>query len=250
MRTLTQVWVFFVTLIFLFLLLGFQLAGRVGLLFAFLVSLFIVYATLHRGVRLFRKKMNAQVFSGNDATGFLTEIHSNKLRFGLRKINVYKTELNTPPLVWKSKSDEGHLILNVNLLDNLSPEEIKLLSLFLLAHLENRSFLITPILSVISQIFFTFNIFSIIISIIVTSLFKTKREIFKSDARFKKLAEVSDYELGFFINKLHYFDFNQNKKQIGTEYFSVLSFRNKNLLNQYGIPKLKLRLEKIMGFAI
>lgn len=250
MRTLTQVWVFFIALTFLFLLLGFQFAGRAGLFVAFLISLFVVYATLHRGVRLFKKKLNAHMFIGNDSTGFLNEINSQKLKFGLKKINVYRTEHNTPPLVWKSKSNEGHLLINTHLLDNLNPLEIKLLSLFLLAHLEKRSFLLTPILSVINQSFFNFNIFSIFISVILTTLFNTKKDIFISDARFKNIAEVSNYELGFFINKLHHFDFNQNNKQIGTEYFSVLSLKRNNFFNQYGIPNLKLRLENIMGFAI
>ena len=250
MRVLTQVWVFFVALIFLFLLLGFQLAGRAGLLIAFLISLIVVYAALQRGIRLFRKKLNAQEFSGNDSSGFLTDIHTNKLRFGLRKINVYRTEHNTPPLIWKNKPEVGHIILNFKLLDNLNPQEIKFLSLFLLAHLQNRSFLLTPILSVIQQSFFSFNIFSIFLSVIVTTLFKTKADVYKSDNKFKSIAEVSNYELGFFINKLHCFEFHQSKKQLGTEFFSVLSLNKNDVLNMHGIPNLNLRLEKIMGFTI
>lgn len=250
MRTLTQVWVFFVTLTFLFLLLGFQLAGRLGLFIAFIVSLFIVYATLHRGVRLFKKKLNAHLFSGNDSTGFLTEINSHKLKFGLRKIHVYRTDSHTPPLVWRSRPTEGHLLINQQLIENLTAREIRLLSLLLLSHLEKRSFLITPVLSVINQSFFTLNIFSTIISKIVAFVFKIKRDVLTADAKFKSQAEASDYELGFFLNKLHNFEFHQNKKQLGTEYFSVLSLKKFNFFDQYGIPSLKQRLEKIMGFAI
>ncbi|MEQ1722221.1 MAG: hypothetical protein ABL930_03535, partial [Pseudobdellovibrio sp.] len=128
-----------------------------GLFVAFLISLFLVYAALHRGIRLFKRKLNAQEFSGNDASGFLTEIQSNKLKFGFRKIHVYKTLHSTPPLIWRSRASEGHLIVNSNLLDNLGEVEIKLLSIFLLSHLQTRSFLITPILSVINQSFFNFN---------------------------------------------------------------------------------------------
>ncbi len=250
MRTLTQVWVFFLTLTFLFLLLGFQIAGRLGLFIAFLFSLTIVYATLHRGVRLFRKKLNAQLFNGNDSSGFLTELNSHKLKFGLRKIYVYRTNTHTPPLVWKSRPTEGHLLINSQLVDNLNPHEIKLLSLLLLSHLEKRSFMITPILSVINQSFFALNILSAIISKTVAFVFKIKRDILNADAKFKKEGESSDFELGFFLNKLHNFEYHQNKKQLGTEYFSVLSLKKFNFFDQYGIPSLKQRLEKIMGFAI
>ncbi len=250
MRTLTQVWVFFLTLTFLFLLLGFQLAGRLGLFIAFIVSLFIVYATLHRGVRLFKKKLNAQLFSGNDSSGFLTELNAQKLKFGLRKIHVYRTGFQTPPLVWRSRSTEGHLLINQQLLDNLNAREIRLLSLLLLSHLEKRSFLITPILSVINQSFYGLNIFSALLSKTAAFLFKIKRDVLTADAKFKSQADASDYELGFFLNKLHNFEFHHYKKQLGTEYFSVLSLKKFNFFDQYGIPSLKLRLEKIMGFAI
>lgn len=250
MRTLTQVWVFFLTLTFLFLILGFQLAGRLGLFTAFIISLIIVYATLHRGVRLFRKKLKAQPFVGNDSSGFLTELNSHKLKFSLRKINVYRTEYHTPPLVWKNRPSEGHLLVNSRLIENLNPREIKLLALLLLSHLEQRSFFITPILSVINQSFFILNFFSVIVSKMTTSVFKIKRDVLSADAKFKIEAETSDYELGFFLNKLHNFEFHQNKKQLGTEYFSVLSLKKYDFFDQYGIPSLKQRLEKLMGFAI
>jgi len=250
MRTLTQVWVFFIALTFLFLFLGFQLMGRLGLFVAFLISLIIVYATLHRGLKLFKKKLNAKVLCGNDTRGFLSAIESHKAQFNFKKITVYQTRHNTPPLIWKSKYDQAHLILNFHLLDNLSPDEIRLLALLLLSHLQNRSFLVTPILSVINQSFFNFNIFSVILSSLITFVFGTQKDILKSDFKFKRLSEASIYELGFFINKLHNFDFHQNKKRIGTEYFSVLSFKKNNFLNQYGIPNLKLRLRNIMGFSI
>ena len=249
MRTLTQVWVFFLSLTFLFLLLGFHLAGRVGLFVAFLISLLLVYATLQRGLNLFRKKLNAQDYTGNDPSGFLTEIQKNKLKFGFKKIYVYHTEHNTPPLIWKNKPDEGHLVLNNNLLQNLNPNEIKLLSSLLLSHLENRSFLITPILSVINQSLLNLGMISSAISFIFVTAFRTQKDILKSDKKFKLMSDASNYEIGYFINRLHSFEFNQNKKSIGTEYFSVLSIRN-SLLNQYGIPDLNFRLKNIMGFSI
>lgn len=250
MRILTQVWFFFTTLTFLFLLLGFQLAGRPGLFIALLVSLFFIYAALQRGLKLFKKKLKAKEFAWHDPSGFISEIQNHKLKFGFNKITIYQTEHSTPPLIWKSNANEGHIVINFKLLENLQFSEIQLLTLFLLSHLENRSFLVTPILSVINQSFFSLNIFSILLSTIVTLVFDIKRDIIKSDKKFKNISTVSNYELGYFINKLHKFDFNQTKKKIGTEYFSVLSFQNYILPNQYGIPNLKLRLENIMGFVI
>jgi hypothetical protein len=250
MRTLTQVWVFFIALTFLFLLLGFQLAGRLGLFVAFLISLFLVYATLHRGIRLFKRKLNAQDFSGNDITGFLTEIQNNKLKFGFRKIHVYKTLHSTPPLIWRSRRSEGHLIVNSKLLDNLNEVEVKLLSIFLLSHLQTRSFLITPILSVINQSFFNFNIFSIGLSHVANFFFKTKKDVLDADLNFRNMVDYSHFEAGYFVNKLHQFEFHQTPKQLGTEYFSVLSLKKQGFYRHYGLPDLNLRLQKIMGFNI
>lgn len=249
MRTLTQVWVFFLSLTFLFLLTGFQIGGRIGLFVAFLVSLFFIYATLHRSLRLFRHKLAAQDYSGNDPTGFLKEIQSNKLKFGFKKINVYLSSHKTPPLIWKSHFDEGYIILNSALLNHLSPNEIKLLALMMLSHLQNRSFLITPILSVINQSLFAFSVVSTLISSLCTKLFGTNKDILKSDKKFKLMADSDEYELGHFLNKLHSFEFHHNKKALGTEYFSILSLQ-KNYLNQYGIPKLEVRLKQMMGFSL
>jgi hypothetical protein len=250
MRTLTQVWVFFITLTFLFLLLGFQLAGRLGLFIAFLISLLLVYATLHRGIRLFKRKLNVQEFSGNDASGFLNEIQNNKLKFGFRKINVYKTLHPTPPLIWRSGSSEGHLILNSNLIDNLGEVEIKLLSIFLLSHLQKRSFLIAPILSVINQSFFNFNILSFLLSHVAHFFFKTRKDVLSADIKFRNTIDYSQFEAGYFVNKLHQFEFHQTTQQLGTEYFSVLSVKKQGLYGHYGIPDLNLRLQQIMGFYI
>lgn len=224
--------------------------GRLGLFVAFLISLFIVYATLHRGLKLFRKKLNAKEFSGNDPSGFLAALEHDKAKFGFNKVSVYTTEHNTPPLIWKNKPNEAHLIFNFRLLENLNTDEIRLLALLVLSHLENRSFLITPILSVINQSFFNFNMFSIFLSTVVTFIFNTRSEIIKSDVRFKNASEASSYEIGFFINKLHKFDFHLYKKKLGTEYFSVLSLKNDSLLNRYGIPGLNIRLQNIMGFKV
>lgn len=249
MRALTQVWFFFLTLTFLFLLLGFHLAGRAGLFIAFIVSVILVYATLQRGITLFKKKLNAHEFSGNDPSGFLTELNKNKLNFGFRKLYVYKTSHKTPPLIWKSKANEGHILLHEQLLDNLNVEEIRLSALLFLSHLENRSFLVTPILSVINQSLLNFKVIVLPVSILITTLFRTPRDILESDKKFKLTSDASHHETGYLINKLHNFDFHHNKKVLGTEYFSVLSISSRSL-NQYGIPSLESRLKHLMGFSL
>lgn len=250
MRTLTQVWVFFIALTFSFLFLGFQLGGRAGLFIAFLISLYLTYAALHRGTRLFKSKLNAKEFKGNDLSGFLNSIQANKKNFGFKKIHVYTTEQKTPPLIWRSLPDEAHLVINSQLPDNLNPQEIHLLVILLLAHLEKRSFLITPVLSVINQSLTSFNLVSVALSSFINFIFNTNKDVLSADAKFRNISECTPFELGFFLNKLHNFDFNQNQKQLGTEYFSVLSLSRNNILNQYGIPSLNQRLEKLMGFVI
>lgn len=250
MHTLTQVWVFFIALTFSFLFFGFRLGGRVGLFIAVLISSFLAYAALHRGIRLFRNKFRAKEFVGNDASGFLQLIKSTKDDFGFSSVCVYQTDFNTPPLIWKSRPSEGHIILNKELLSNLTPDEIKLLARLVMSHLEKRSFLITPILSVINQSLSNFNLFSVFISSFVTFVFRTKNDILKADAKFRNISDTTYLDSGYFLNKLHHFEFNQNHKQLGSEYFSVLSLKNNNFLNQYGLPSLELRLKKIMGFTI
>jgi hypothetical protein len=249
MRTLTQVWVFFVSLTFLFLLMGFEFGGRLGLFVAFLISLFFIYATLHRSLLLFKKKLNTFEYSGNDPTGFLNEIQSQKLKFGFKKVYLYKTLHNSPPLIWKNRADEGHVVVNARLLDNLSPEEVRLTALLFLSHLENRSFMVTPILSVINQGLFGLGFVSGLLSAGLTFIFKSNKDVLKSDKKFRLMSDASDYEIGYFMNRLHQFEFHQNKKNSGIEYFSVLSLQ-KNLFNQYGIPTLNKRLKQIMGFSV
>lgn len=249
MRTLTQVWLFFLALTFLFLILGFQIAGRLGLLIAFLFSLFLVYATLQRALVLFRKKLNAEEYLGNDPSGFLTELNKNKLHFKLKKIYVYRTSQPTPLLIWRNRPDEGHVVFHQQLIENLSPKEIRLLSLFTLAHLESRSFLLPPILSLINQSLLNLAPLSSVFSFTLTTLARSQKDVFKADEKFKLMSDASNLEIGYFINKLHHFEFAQSTSSIGTEYFSVLSVDN-GPINRYGIPSLKHRLKKLMGFYL
>ena len=250
MRTLTQVWVFLVSLTFLLLVLGFQLLGRPGLFFAFILSLLFLYAALQRSLSLFRGRLNIREYSGNDPTGFIGELELHKVKFGLKKIFVHTSSVRIPPLVWQNNANEGHIILNERLLPQLAPLEVRLLALLTLAHLESRSFILSQVLSILKIHIFLLSKFSALFSASLNSLFKTSAEIYTADSKFKSFSECSDFEVGYFLNKLHKFNFNQNYKPDAYYFFSVLSLPYRSQLNEYGVPQLDLRLKKIMGFAL
>ena len=157
MRTLTQVWVFFVGVTLLLLLTGFQLAGRRGLLLAFLLSLLFIYATLHRGLALFQKHLNVKKWDGNDSTGFSNQIQSIKKEYNMTNVKLHYTNKASPPLVWKNDPTEGHVLVHHDLIQALTSNEKKILAHFLLAHLNERSFLIPRVLSIFEQGFWGLN---------------------------------------------------------------------------------------------
>lgn len=123
MRTLTQVWVFFVSLTFVLLLLGFQLGGRRGLFIAFLLSLLIIYATLHRGLALFKRHLNIKELTGSNSGGFLILLQQTKSQFDMQEVHLHFSKNPTPPLVWKNSPHEGHILIHQDLLNHLSQDE-------------------------------------------------------------------------------------------------------------------------------
>ena len=249
MRTLTQVWVFLVSLTFIFLLICFQLIGRAGLFLAFLLSLLFLYAALRNSMRLFRGPMSTKPLSGNDPTGFLNEIEKNKLKFGFTHVEIHTTPHPTPPLVWKDTDSNGFILINENLMQHLTPQEIKLLALFLLSHLECRSFVAVHILSILKIPFFLLSHLSKPISYATHAIFKTHLDLFKADIKFITLSEANKYEVGYFLNKLHRLFCNNFSKPNAYSYFSTLSLPKFTLMNEFGLPDLDSRLKKLMGFS-
>jgi hypothetical protein len=250
MRTLTQVWVFLLTLIFLFLLISFQLLGRSGLLFSFFLSVLFFYAALRNNLKFFKGLTNPQLFSGNDPSGFLSEIENHRLKFGFKKVDVHITAQKTPPLVWKNNEDHGHILLNRELIYQLNKDEIRLLALFLLSHLENRSFVIVHILSTIRVPLMLLSYVSKAISAITHKFFKTSLDCFSADLKFMTVAETTKFESGYFLNRLHRLSLNKAKKPHHYCFFSTLSIDDDSILNEFGIPDLNLRLKRIMGFSL
>jgi hypothetical protein len=248
MRTLTQVWVFFVSITLFLLLMGFQFAGRRGLLFAFLISLILIYATLHRGLFLFKKHLNIKEWDGNDATGFSNLLQTLKKDHMMAKVMLHYTTKPSPPLVWKNDPTEGHVLVNQELIEHLSPSEKKLLAHFLLAHLNERSFLVPRVLSIFEQGFWGLNYLLSPFVIIITYVMRMPSSVLRADLKAMQRAQTSSFEMGYFLNKIHRFEFHRTRSLKGGEFFSTLTLSHRRSLRTHGIPQLKKRLINVMGF--
>ncbi len=248
MRTLTQVWVFFVSLTLFLLLAGFHLAGRRGLLLAFLISLALIYATLHRGLALFKKHLNVKEWDGNDPTGFANTVQSLKKEYNLSQVMIHFTSSPSPPLVWKNSPMEGHVMVHLELIEHLNPSERKLLAHFLLAHLNERSFLMPRVLSIFEQGFWGLNhVFAPFVTLF-TFIMRIPYQLLRADLRAMQNSQVSVFEMGYFLNKLHQFQFHKTKSLKGGEFFSTLTITNQSHWRSHGLPNLKKRLINVMGF--
>ncbi len=248
MRTLTQVWVFFVSLTLFLLLAGFQLAGRRGLLLAFLLSLVLIYATLHRGLALFKKHLNVKAWEGNDPTGFSNSLQTLKGEYNLSRVMLHFSNNASPPLVWKNTPGEGHVMVNHLLLEHLSIPEKKLLAHFLLAHLNERSFLMPRVLSIFEQGFWGVNLVMAPFVSFFTFLMRIPSQLLKADLKAMQNAQVSVFEMGYFIHKIHNFRFHKTSSLKGGEFFSTLTITNQSRFRSHGLPTLKKRLINVMGF--
>ncbi len=248
MRTLTQVWVFFVGVTLFLLLAGFQIAGRRGLFFAFTVSLILIYATLHRGLALFKKHLNVKEWDGNDSTGFSNSLQSLKKDYGMSKVMLHYTYKPSPPLVWKNDPNEGHILVNHQLIEHLDISEKKLLAHFLLAHLNERSFLIPRVLSIFEQGFWGLNYLLAPIATFVTLLLRIPSKLLRADLKAMQIAQVSSFEMGYFLHKIHHFQFHKSKSLRGGEFFSALTLTHQPRWRSHGLPDLKKRLINVMGF--
>lgn len=248
MRTLTQVWVFFVSSTLILLIIGFQLGGRRGLFAAFLLSLLLIYATLHRGLALFKKHLNIRSWQGSDVSGFLSLLQNLKKDYNLSKVHLHFTNRNSPPLVWKNNPTEGHILIHSDLIHHLQPQEKKILAHFLLSHLNERSFLIPRVLSIFEQGFWGLNYFLSPFVSLLTVILRIPTQLLKADLKAMQKAHVSSFEMGYFINKIHQFHFHKTKNLKGGEFFSTLTFLNQSRLRTHGLPQLKKRLINVMGF--
>jgi hypothetical protein len=248
MRTLTQVWVFFVSLTLVLLFAGFQIGGRRGLFFAFIFSLFLIYATLHRGLALFKRHLNVKEQHGNDTNGFLELLQFYKNQFGMNEVILHFSNKPTPPLVWKNSPDSGHVLVHRKLLEHLTVAEKNILAHFVLAHLAERTFLIPRILSIFEQGFWGMNYVIAPIATFTAHVLRIPATLLKADLKTMKSAGISAFEMGYFINKLHTFNFHNPDSLKGGEFFSTLTLKTRRSWLTHGHPQLKTRLINVMGF--
>lgn len=253
MRALTQVWVFFIGLFILFLTVGFEAGGRLGLFVAFLFSILSFYATLQKGFHLFPKKLSAEELCGHDISGFLNELDKNKLKFGFKKVLVWTTPSPTPPLIWKNHKSQAYILLNRSLLQSLDSNEIRLLALFLLCQLENRSFTTTPLLAMLNQSPLAYTLLPQFAALIMALLTGSQKRVLAADKKFKLISQANTYEIGYFLNKLHRLKQSKNSELSTSYFFSALSYSidsSYTLFNIYGLPRLQSRLKHLMGFSL
>ena len=249
MRTLTQVWVFIVTLTITLLIIGFQLKGRVGLFLGFLFSLFLIYIILHRGVLLFQKQLSYKELLGADTTGFLKLLHSVKDQYSLGKIHLFFSNDATPPLVWKDFPDANYIVIHENLLDHLTESEKFILAHFLLAHLKLRPTFRPRLFSVFEMGFLHLQfLFSPVMSLLAT-LLQYPKFYLQADLLCLQKSHISNYDFGYFLKKMHDFNFHRSKVLRGAEYFSVLTAANHTNLSNFGQPSLHKRYLTVMGFS-
>lgn len=249
MRTLAQVWVFFVGITLVLLVMGFHFGSRTGLFIAFLISLILIYATLHRGLALFKKHLNVKELTGNDTTGFMNTLEKLSPAYGIKKVYLNFSTENSPPLVWKSAPQTGYIMLHQQLLEHLNPEEKILLAHLTLAHLKQKSILMPRLFSIFEQGFFGLNYLLAPLVTLSAFLLRLPSKILKADQEAMAISKVSNFEMGYFLNKLHHFQFHKSKSLKGAEFFSATTVHNWAFWKSYGLPSLNLRLIKLMGFV-
>ena len=248
MRTLTQVWVFFVSLTIALLIIGFQLKGRVGLFTSFIFSLFMMYVIFHRGFLLFRKQQTYSEKKGSDPTGFLSLLNSLKSDYDIQNLHFYVTTEITPPLIWKDQPNFGYILLNDQLLQHLTQSEKFLLAHFLMSHLKIRPTFRPRLFSVFQLSFLKLQfLFSPLMSLAAT-LLRSQKYYMQSDLLGLHNCHVSNYEFGYFLKKLHDFEFHSVSNLHGAEYFSVLTVPYRSAWKNFGQPHLNKRFISIMGF--
>jgi len=248
MRTLTQVWVFFVSLTVAFLFIGFQFYGRLGLFVSFLFSLLLIYITLHKGLWFFRKHLHFKEVKGSDPTGFLNRLNAVKNQYDINVIHLYTTPDDVPPLVWKDYPKTGFILLNENLLSHLNENERHILVHFLFSHLDVRPTFRPRLFSIFEFGFLKLQfVLAPIMSLLALAL-GSPRYFLKSDLTALANSEAHHLDFGYFLKKLHDLRFHRSKNLNGAEYFSTLTAAQHHFWKSFGQPSLKKRLVTVMGF--
>lgn len=250
MKTLTQVWLICAASCFIFLILGFQVGGRLGLLVTFLLCLVLLYLIFHKGLKLFIARTSAQEILGNDPYELTGLFKQYALAYGFRKVRLFVTDKPTPPLVWPEFSNQLVVFLNSKTLEQLNPTEKKLFAHMLLSHgflhskLTRKTLgLIYISLSPLDKVLAPF--FNAIAYAMGLS-----KEIYKADLKALSVSQAQNFEFGLLLHKLHHLESHNDKIFEGTYFFSILSKINPKLYNLKFHPNVTNREKNLLGYAV
>ena len=167
----------------------------------------------------------------------------------MNEVILHFSKKPSPPLVWKNSPDSGHVLLYRELLDHLTPNEKNILAHFVLAHLSERTFLVPRILSIFEQGFWGLNYLVAPIATVTAQLLRIPANSLRADLKTMQTAGISSFEMGYFVQKLHHFNFHHSRTLKGGEFFSTLTLKNHRPWMTHGLPQLKTRLINVMGFV-
>lgn len=250
MKTLTQVWLITATSCFVFLILGFQVAGRLGLAIAFLLCLILLYLIFHKGLKIFIERTRAQEILGNDPYKLAGLFKQNALAYGFRKVRFFVTDRHTPPLVWPEFSNQLVVFINNKTLEQLTQAEKKLFVHLLLSHGFLHSKLTRKTLGLIYISLAPLDkIFAPLFNALAYALGLSK-EIYKADLKALSVSQAQNFEFGLLLHKLHHLESHNDKIFEGTYFFSILSKINPKLYNLKFHPNVTAREKNLLGYAI
>ena len=261
MSTLTQVWVFTLFFCATVLVTGFKLAGRMGLLLSFAVCAIYAYLFFHRGLKTlfsthlkkYKEKSPIQPFSGSDVAGLHKLINETKTLYNLKSVQIYYTEENTLPLLWRDFFDQGHIIVNSNLVMRLNPDEKLILAHWLLAHLSTHSLLARRFFAILYLSFSPASRFFVAFFNFMAFIFRFENEIYGADLLALKNSRAQVVEYCLFLRKLHNFKLHRQRMKRGEKFFTPLSFAKRSTLTEFVqlslAPGFDKRTQRILGYS-
>lgn len=249
MSTLTQVWVFSLSLCAVVLITGFKLADRLGLLLAFSLSLILLYLILHKGLKLFLDQIKARPQVGSDPTGFSALLKKNSRAYQIPHVVLHYTEESTHPLVWSDFNHAVHMVLNRDFVMALNDEEKKILAHLTLSHGHTQSRLPRRFLSILFLALTPISSVLIPVFNIGARLFGFNKQFYTADMRAAQNAQAHLNEFCLFLRKIHNSRFHKTNYSRGENFFSLLSAKSRSLLSLKLSPSLENRTKHIIGYT-
>lgn len=130
MKNSTKVWLLFISLCFLTLSLGYQFAGRPGLLIAFVISVLSLFILALFDETYFLDLMGAKPIRGRDPWGFHDIVAKASERLGLKKKpQFYMIPANETPVAFSCVvgNSSSYICISEKLIQKLSPDELEAL---------------------------------------------------------------------------------------------------------------------------